>query len=116
MSCGARVAFECPLCAAALSAEIDEAGAFPIVADLEGCAHAAAFGTVGGLTLREEFELIAGALGAFELRNLRDGDGHPLCPICQTSVTRAPTIRAGRIAYHVACWRPFQKGREGYQR
>jgi hypothetical protein len=106
---GQRVAFQCPICSATLLAEIDPAGEFPVVSDLEGCLHADAFGAIGRLTLYEESQVISCALEAFALKNVRDEEGHALCPICEMSITHEPTIQAGRIAYHSECWRPFER-------
>jgi len=38
------------------------------VADMSGCAHAAAFGIVGALTFDQERELIGAAMAALEAR------------------------------------------------
>jgi hypothetical protein len=73
-----HVQFPCPLCLDAsgrevtITAELDLTTPLVAVADLSGCPHAQAFGTVGLLTIVEEARLINAALDAHETQ--REGD------------------------------------------
>jgi hypothetical protein len=67
-----RVRFACPLCDQAFRrevtviAELDFTTPIVTVADLSGCPHARAFGSIGHLTAVQEARLIGACLEAYE--------------------------------------------------
>lgn len=76
-----RVQCACPLCLEAfgrqviVTAELDLTTPLVTVADLSGCPHGQAFGSVGLLTIVQEARLITAALDAYEAQRQDDDRG-----------------------------------------